>query len=596
MCKVSRMKKITALVASEGIAVGKVFPILDKASFDIPTYSIQNEDVPKEKERLELSLKQTMEGIQKTLNKKGTSLSKDEYDLLNSQLAILGDVEFIKELYADLEKECLNVETLLQKKIDAYVAILSSSENDYMRERALDIKTAFDGVFDRLLSSKQSENRFSDVPKNAIIIVRNIKTSEVLSLKDAKVMGIVMEEGGVTGHISIIARSWGIPMLVSASNCMEYAISGLDVILDAEKGFVCFNPPATEITLYKNKIEEKKDNLKNTNRQVSSIKGIVKSLDGISVSISANIAFKDEVSLSSMDVADGVGLFRTEFLFLQDNAIPSEDIQAEVYSSIAKTMGARPTIIRTFDAGSDKMLQEQETLHEKNPLLGWRAIRYCFARPDIFRTQLRAILRSSAYGNVHILIPMISNIEEIKMVRSILEEEKHNLEVQNVHFNKNTPLGIMVEVPSTAIVANLFVKYVDFMSIGTNDLVQYVMAADRENGKVARLVNYFEPAILKLLAFTISTTCKTRKDGYFVSMCGEMASSFDAMFLLLGMGLRHFSMPSWEIYDAKEFVSSIKITDAQKMYRRIARLDNRYDVDAFIKKTLKKLGINLHVN
>ena len=583
------MKKITGLIASKGLAVGKVFPILDKKSLDIPTYSIKNEDVPKEKERLELSLNQTIEEVQKILNEKNTTLSKDEYNLLSGQLAILGDVEFIKDLYADLEKEYLNIETLLQKKIDAYVAILSSSDNDYMRERALDIKTAFDGVFDKLLSPKRSENRFANVPKESIIIVSNIKTSEVLALKDANPKGIVMEEGGITGHISIIARSWEIPMLVSASNCTEYAISGLDAILDAEKGFVCFNPSTSEITLYQNKItEEKKIRLKADARQVSGIKGIVKSLDGVEVSISANIAFKDEAFLPSMDVVDGIGLFRTEFLFLQDNIIPSEELQAEIYSSIAKTMGARPTIIRTFDAGSDKMLQEQETLHEKNPLLGWRAIRYCFARPDMFRAQLRAILRSSAWGNVHILIPMVSSIEEVKLVRLMLEEEKHNLEARGIGFNKNIPLGIMIEVPSTAVTANLFAKYVDFMSIGTNDLVQYIMAADRENGKVATLANYFEPAVLKLLAFTISTTYKIKKEGYFVSMCGEMASNFDAMFLLLGMGLRHFSMPSWKIYEAKKFVSSINISDAQKMYHHIARLDNRFDVSNFISENCKK--------
>ena len=590
------MKKITGLIASHGLAVGKVFPILDRKSVDIPTYSIKIEDIAKEKERLELSLKQTIEEMQAILSEKSSSLSKDEYNLLSGQLAILSDVEFIKELYVDLEKECLNIEILLQKKIDAYVAMLSSSGNDYMRERALDIKTAFDGVFDKLLSSKRCENRFSNVPKDSIIIVHNIKTSEVLALKDANVMGIVMEEGGVTGHISIIARSWGIPMLVSVSNCMEYAISGFDAILDAEKGFVCFNPPVKEITLYQNIIKEKKVKLKNTSYRISGIKGIVKSSDGIAVSISANIAFKDEAFLPSMNEADGIGLFRTEFLFLQDNIIPSEEVQAEVYSGIAKAMGERPTIIRTFDAGSDKMLREQESLHEKNPLLGWRAIRYCFARPDIFRTQLRAILQSSAHGNVHILIPMVSSIEEVKAVRSMLEEEKHNLEIQNVKFNKNTPLGIMVEVPSTAITANQFAKYVDFMSIGTNDLVQYVMAADRENGKVATLANYFEPAVLKLIAFTISTANKTKKEGYFISMCGEMASNFDAIFLLLGMGLRHFSMPSWKIYDAKEFISSINIGDAQKMYRHIARLDNSYDVSTFIKKTLKKLGITSIVN
>ena len=250
-------------------------------------------------------------------------------------------------------------------------------------------------------------------------------------------------------------------------------------------------------------------------------------------------------------------------------------------------MGDKPVIIRTFDAGSDKMLKEQEMLHEKNPLLGWRAIRYCFARPKIFRTQLRALLRSSSFGNVHILIPMICSINEVIKVKAMLEEEKKSLLNEGIPFNKNIPLGIMVEVPSVAVAADLFAPYVDFMSIGTNDLVQYVMAVDRENGKVSSLGNYFEPSILRLIKHTIDSTEFNKNESYFISMCGEMASNKEAMFLLLGMGLRHFSMPSWKICEMKTFACNVDIKQAEEAYKRISSMKRPDEILSCIKEYIK---------
>lgn len=563
------MRKITGLIASSGLSFGKVYKLPDKEERDIPLYPIT--DVNLEKVRLQKAILETQKEMQDVLKEYEKKHEKsDELDILNTHLAILNDEDFIKEVLKDVEVEKLNVETLLSKRLETYANILATSPNTYIRERALDIKDAFEGVFDKLLTSRHKISRVKNIPKNSIIIARDIMTSEVLALKEAQVKGIIMEEGGLTGHISIIARSWGIPMLVSVAHCMSYNTSGLEAIIDAEKGFVIFNPSQKDIEEYTKKIAEKKQKLEKI--QVCFDSKLVKTIDGIPISVSANIAFKDEVDLPDMKIADGIGLFRTEFLFLQDDTIPDEQMQYEVYSNVVKAFPNKKVLIRTFDAGADKMLKEQESLHEKNPLLGWRAIRYCFAHPDIFKTQLKAILRSAVFGDVHILIPMVSSLEEIIHLKEILNEAKSELKRQNIPHRDNVPVGIMVEVPSIAIIADLATPLVDFMSIGTNDLVQYTMAADRENGKVSKLANYFEPSVLRLIKNTINSKAKSANQDYFVSMCGEMASNKEAVFLLLGMGLRYFSMSSWKIYEMKKFISSISLSKAEKAYNKIASM------------------------
>ncbi|MGP1520573.1 MAG: phosphoenolpyruvate--protein phosphotransferase [Treponema sp.] len=584
------MRKITGLVASSGLALGKVYKLSDREERDIPLYSIQ--DVSLEKLRLQKAISETqseMQTILKEYEKKTSNQESDELNILNTHLAMLSDEDFIQKVLNDVEKEKLNVETFLSKRLEEYANILATSPNAYIRERALDIKDAFEGVFDKLLSSREKTSRFKNVPKDSIIIATNIMPSEALALKDSQVKGIVMEEGGITGHISIIARSWGIPMLICTPHCMSYSSSGLDAILDAEKGFVIFNPSQKSIEEYTKKIAEKVNNLKNI--EASFTNELVKTLDGVPISVSANIAFKDEIEVPSMKIADGIGLFRTEFLFLQDDKIPDEDMQYEVYSSVIKAFPNKKVLIRTFDAGSDKMLKEQESLHEKNPLLGWRAIRYCFARPDIFKTQLKAILRSAVFGNVHILIPMVSSLEEITQLKEILNEVKSELRSQNVQHRDDVPLGIMVEVPSIAVIADLASPLVDFMSIGTNDLVQYTMAADRENGKVSNLANYFEPSVLRLIKNTIDSKDKSINADYFVSMCGEMASNKEAVFLLLGMGLRSFSMPSWNIYEMKKFIASVSLEVAEKTYQKVMSISSPNLILKCIKEEIDKIEI-----
>lgn len=564
------MRKITGLIASSGLAFGKVFKLSNREERDIPSYSIK--DVSFERLRLQNALLETqkeMQGLLEEYEKKNKE--SDEVNILNTHLAMLYDGDFITQVIKNLEEEKLNVEAILTKKLEEYANILATSPNTYIRERALDIKDAFEGVFDKLLSSREKTSRFKNVPKNSIIIARDIMPSEALALKETQVKGIIMEEGGLTGHISIIARSWGIPMLVSVPHCMNYN-SGLQAILDAEGGFVIFNPYQKDIEEYEKKIEEKSQKLSDFEPLFS--EGLIKTLDGIPISVSANIAFKDEIDSPSMKIADGIGLFRTEFLFLQDDKIPDENVQYEVYSSVIKAFPNKKVLIRTFDAGSDKMLKEQECLHEKNPLLGWRAIRYCFARPEIFKAQLKAILRSAVFGDVHILIPMVSSLEEIIRLKEILNEAKSELRFKNIQHRDDVPLGIMVEVPSIAIIADLVSQHVDFMSIGTNDLVQYTMAVDRENGKVSSLANYFEPSVLRLIKNTIDSKAKSANDEYFVSMCGEMASNKEAVFLLLGMGLKSFSMPSWKIYEMKKFISSISLTKAKKIYKKIMSMSS----------------------
>ena len=361
--------------------------------------------------------------------------------------------------------------------------------------------------------------------------------------------------------------------------------------LDADGGFVLFNPSKILIKEYEERIEKRNAEIKelleaqkNYTERLS-----ITTKDGVKVSVNANIAFPEEIENKFVTISNGIGLFRSEFLFLEDGKIPDEDTQFEAYKKVVEAMGKKPVVIRTFDVGADKMIDEQETLREKNPLLGWRAVRYCIERKEVFKTQIKAILRAGVFGNVFLLIPMISNIEEIIEVKKIIEECKLECTADGKKIIEKANVGIMVEVPSTAVAADLYAPYLDFFSIGTNDLIQYTMAADRENTKVAYLANYFEPAVLRLIKNVIDAQKFIKEQvGHLVSMCGEMASHEDAAFLLLGMGLRHFSMPAGKILKMQKFMQSVNVKDAEALYEKIKKLNSASQIKAEVQKTLEK--------
>ncbi|UTC83956.1 phosphoenolpyruvate--protein phosphotransferase [Treponema denticola] len=589
------MKKLNGLIASDGLAAGPLYCIMEQPETVIPSYSISENEIGLQKSRLagavEKAKNELSELISSSSDVEKTENDKTGEDIISTHILMLSDTAFLDSVFADIEKTRMNAEFVLKRKLDETVAMLQTAGDEYLSARAVDIQDAFESVFVYLLKQGARDSRFTKVPKGAIIAAKLIKPSEALLVKNAGVNGIIMEEGGVTSHISIMARAWDIPMLVGVKNCMDFARTNMPAALDADGGFVLFNPSKPIIKEYEGRIEKRNAEIKelleaqkNYTERLS-----ITTKDGVKVSVNANIAFPEEIENKFVTVSNGIGLFRSEFLFLEDGKIPDEDTQFEAYKKVVEAMGKKPVIIRTFDVGADKMIDEQENLREKNPLLGWRAVRYCIERKEVFKTQIKAILRAGVFGNVFLLIPMISNIEEIIEVKKIIEECKLECNAAGEKIIEKVNVGIMVEVPSTAVAADLYAPYLDFFSIGTNDLIQYTMAADRENTKVAYLANYFEPAVLRLIKNVIDAQRFIKEQvGHLVSMCGEMASHEDAAFLLLGMGLRHFSMPAGKILKMQKFMQSVNVKDAEALYEKIKKLNSASQIKTEVQKTLEK--------
>ncbi len=593
------MKKLTGLIASDGLATGKLHCILSEPETTIPSYKISCKEIPIHKERftnaIENAKKDLAEILSGSIEESKNEKDKTEENILSTHIMMLNDTVFLNSVYDEIENKKINVEFALKTKLQETIEIIKQTNDPYLSARTVDIEDAFDSVFNHLLHSRNTDNsRFSQLPKGSIIAAKLIKPSEALLVKNAGVSGIIMEEGGVTSHIAIMARAWNIPMLVGVEDCLDFSIFAVNAILDADSGCVILNPPEKDIIECNEKIKKREAEIKEllAHQEEYAKRLSMKTKDGVTVSVNANIAIPEEIENKFVKISNGIGLFRSEFLFLEDGKIPNEEDQFLAYKKVVEAMGEKYVLIRTFDIGADKMLNEQKQLREVNPLLGWRAIRYCLDRKEIFKTQIRAILRAAYFGNALIVIPMISTVDEVIAVKQIIEDCKKECAEKGQNCVQEINVGIVVEVPSTAIAADLYAPHIDFFTIGTNDLIQYTMAADRENTKVSALADYFEPAVLRLIK-TVLDAQKFIKDqrGYLVSMCGEMASHEDAAFLLLGMGLRHFSMPASKILKMQKFMEKISVSDAEKLYEEIKLLDSSKKIKQKVQETLKSKNL-----
>jgi len=567
------MKKLTGLSACDGLVAGSLVYIPEKAAQAIPAYSIAIQDIQSEKDRLQTALHKAQTQLTASLaalTATGIPKTASEQAILETHQTMLSDQDFICSVYVGLETSLMNVEYVLNRKLEEVIAMLTASGDTYLCERAVDICDAYEPVFS-YLNSKQTQavSRFAAVPQGALLAARLFKPSEALDIKRLAPCGIIMEEGTVTSHIAIMARAWNIPTLVAVSGLTAAVKNGIYAILDSVHQTLILEPDKEITVQVQNTIGTQPVSQYEPHNYTQ-----VHTLDGVPVYLSANIAFPEDTELPLIRNAAGIGLFRSEFLFLGKQRLPNEEEQYAAYRTVLERMGSKPVIIRTFDAGADKMLKEQEALTERNTLLGWRGIRYCLDRPDIFKTQLRALLRAGCCGNLHILIPMISCIKEIFAVRKLITEIEHECKEKKLPYKEQLPLGIMIEVPSAAIAADLYAPEVDFFSIGTNDLIQYTTAADRENQTVAHLADCFHPAVLRLIRHIIEaeTMLHNKQDG-FVSMCGEMASAEEAIPLLLGMGLRRFSMAAHKIPAIARRIAGIRLSDAQAFYEAVRNLN-----------------------
>ena len=575
------MKKFTGLSVCDGLVACTLVCIPEKVVQTAPVYAITAQNIKSEQERLQTAVQAAQAELRQALSQHrtvDTHIKTPEQAILETHQTMLADEEFIRTIYMEIETSLINAEGALKRKLDEVIAMLTASKDTYLCERAVDIQDAYEPVFSYLNPQQhQIPSRFVGVPSGALLAARIFKPSEALEIKKLAPCGIIMEEGGATSHIAIMARAWNIPTLIAVQGLMASAKTGVYAVLDSTNGTFILEPDAETIA-----------QMESVSRERIEVGGEVQDYthvhtrDGVLVHLNANIALTEESEAPTVQNAAGVGLFRSEFLFLGNTDIPDEDEQYAAYRTVLERMGSKPVVIRTFDVGADKMLKEQENLSERNALLGWRGIRYCLDRCDIFKPQLRALLRAGCIGNLHILLPMVSCKKEIIAVRNLIKEIEQECEQNRIPYKKDIPVGIMIEVPSAAIAADLYAPEVDFFSIGTNDLIQYTMAADRENQTVAHLADCFQPAVLRLIRHVIGAEPLLRRTdkggGGFVSMCGEMASDAEAVPLLLGMGLRSFSMATQKIPEIARRIASIRISDAEALYEAVSRLDTSEEI------------------
>jgi phosphotransferase system enzyme I (PtsI) len=579
------VKRLEGLSASRGIVIGPVFCLADEVPVSIPHFSITAREVDAHWKRFEDSL-ETAKGELTLLR---DERNKEQSAILEAHLMMLSDPEFIPQIKKSLETRLLNIETVLKSKVDEAAGMLRAMGDAYLSERAVDIEDAFGRVMGHLLGAS-GKNRAGTgpsrfVPPGAIIASRNIKPSSALALKDSGIAGIMLEEGGATSHVAILARTWRIPAVMGVRGLMDSVADGEKVILDATDGIVIQDPPGDVIDSYRARLSvDVRQQAETAVERSMLVAAKAETTDGTQVSLRANIASADEALSALGEGADGVGLFRSEFLFLETDSLPDEETQYKAYRAAVENMKGKPVVIRTLDAGADKMLAEQQGLAEKNPLLGWRAVRFCLDRRDLFKTQLRALLRAGVHGDLRVMFPMISNVEELDAVLDVLEESRSELSRDKAAFNAKVKVGIMIEIPAAAVCADILAKKADFMSIGTNDLTQYTMAVDRENPKVAHLFDCYNPAVLRLVRHTIEAGKASRSE---VSMCGEMAGDPGAALLLLGMGLRTFSMAPTLIAQVKDIVRKVSISEAEELASAALELSCAREIRKLVQERLK---------
>lgn len=569
------MKTIRGISASPGIALGKAFLYLED-TFKIPKYDIEDHEIEDEYGRFVEAAEKASSEINDIKKKTEKNIKENDSKFLDSHLLMLNDPEFTKRIENDLKAHKKNVEWILYQAMEEFVKQLQSAEDAYLRERVIDIHDVAKRVLNHLMYRERIS--LSDIAQEVVLVAHNLLPSEALQMNRRMIKGIAMDAGGKTSHTAILARSFEIPAVLGLTDVCNYVSTGDEIIVDGNSGAVIIRPNQDTSNHYKlaqKEWEKRETELLTLNELPAETR------DGKLVSLKANIEVDEEVESVLSHGADGIGLFRSEFLFLQSGHIAGEDIQYEHYSRVLKKMKNKPVTIRTLDIGGDKLVSDMRELGERNPILGWRAVRFCLARPDIFKTQLRALLRAGVYGELRIMFPMISGIEELNRVLEILEETKEELANEGVEHKADLPVGIMVEIPSAALTADILAKQVDFFSIGTNDLIQYTIAVDRGNEKIAYLYEPFHPAVLRLLSSVIEAA---HDQGIPVGMCGEMAGDPYASVILLGLGLDEYSMSSFGIPEIKKIIRSVGMAEAEELVGVILDMRSYEEIDIYVQE------------
>lgn len=543
------------IAASPGIAIGKAFLLkVQKATVTKKNVNDTDSEVVRLNKAVELA-KSQLDSIYKNAC---ITLGIEEAKIFEAHLALVEDPMMINETTEIIRTQFNNAEWALKETSDKYSAIFEAMENEYMAQRAADIKDVTSRVIDILMDVTRID--ISHFAEKVVIVAEDLLPSDTARMDKKNVAAIVTELGSRQSHTAIIARNLGIPAVVGLKGALSLIGCDETIIVDGSTGEIIVNPTESETERFLNVLNEQ--NLVRANLlELKQKPSITK--DGFKVHIMANIGTPDEAIAAFDNGAEGIGLFRTEFLYMDRSSLPSEEEQFEAYKKVALIMQGKPVVVRTLDIGGDKELPYLGLEKEENPFLGYRAIRYCLDRQDVFRKQLRAILRASAFGQIKIMFPMIAVINELREAKKILNEEKEKLLNESIDVDNNIEVGIMVEIPSCAIAADVFAKEADFFSIGTNDLTQYTLAVDRGNLKVSDLYSHYNPSLLRLIKYVIDSAAA---QGIWCGMCGEAAADKLLIPLLLGMGLNEFSMSPPSVLEARKIVNN---TEKSKFSNRV---------------------------
>lgn len=575
--------QVQGIGASEGLAIGKAFHY----TIEGPNISqVFIKDFEEECKRFNEALEASHLEITEIMNKTKADIGDAEAEIFSAHLLILEDTELIDPIHTLIKEQKVNAEYAVHTVATSIIIMFNGMDDEYLKERALDI---YD-VKRRILAHLTGQHllNLAEIKEQIVLIAHDLTPSDTAMLNPQYVKAIITEIGGKTSHTAIIAKSLGIPAIVGLEYALQTIPKDANLIIDGEKGQCVIGPSAEQLQEYQQLIDTKELE-KQLEKQYLQRPSITK--DGHFIEFAANIASPQDAKVALENGAEGIGLFRTEFLYMGHDALPTEEEQFESYKHVLEIMDGKPVVVRTFDIGGDKELPYLKFPVEHNPFLGYRAIRISLDRPDIFTVQLRALLRASIYGELHIMFPMIATVEELRFAKQMLRVEKEKLVAEGVPVANSISIGMMIEIPSVAIIADLLADEVDFFSIGTNDLIQYTLAADRMNDKISYLYQPFHPAIIRLIKRVIDVAHEKEK---WVGVCGEMASDSVAVALLVGLGIDELSMSASAILRNRKLLAQFELPDLQQLAQATLNMPTAQEIYDYLTTEMhkRKLSVN----
>jgi phosphotransferase system enzyme I (PtsI) len=574
------MKILTGIAAAGGISIGRAM-LLDHEDLSVPATPITASQIPSEIQRFEEALTRTRAQILKIQHQITQELGREHAEIFDAHLMLLEDRTLIGEVIEGLRVQLVSVEYVFSQALKKYTSALSNVNDEYLRERVADVNDVSRRILKNLMG--EQTGRLDRIAEKVIVIAYDLSPSDTATMHKKNVIGFATDIGGRTSHTAIMAKSLEVPAVVGLEKITQAVKDGDEVIIDGTGGKVIINPDAATRELYE---LERERYLQHGRELLQFTSAPAVTLDRRNVALLANMELPEEIASIRAHGATGIGLYRTEYLYLNRRMLPTEEEQFESYRQVVSEMSPMPVTLRTLDLGGDKFLSHLEMPREMNPFLGWRAIRFCLAMPEIFKAQLRAILRASAFGKVRIMYPLISGLEELQAANAMLEQCRRELDKKGIAYDKKMEVGAMIEIPSAALTCDLLAKQVSFFSIGTNDLIQYALAADRVNEKIAYLYDPAHPAVLRLIKMIIDAGHQHKVK---VCMCGEMAGDPELTMILVGLGLDEISVSAVMLPEIKLIIRSIKYSNAQRVAKEALKFSMGKDVIAYARQELNRV-------